>query len=96
MPYVMGATIVVREGEEENAERILRECAVPTRQEAGIVTYDILHAARRPRQFFVYEVYRDREARDSHLASEYVQRLIVGELQSITESMEVVSYIPMA
>jgi len=92
MPVVLVVTIVVKEDHEATSERLLRECAIPSRAEPGILDYRVCRSTRNPKQFLVFEMYRDKEARDSHRQSEHVKRLIVDQLLPLTEVFDVVSY----
>ncbi len=94
MTVVVAGTFVIADGQEGNAERLLRECALLSRAESGVRSYDVYRDTRNPRQFFVVEVFRDDEAMDAHRNSEHVKRLIIDQLMSLTESFEIAQYSP--
>lgn len=94
--YVQVATIVAKTGDEDAVGRLLSECVAPSRAEAGVLRYDLARSIRDPRRFVVYEVYRDRAARDAHRDSEHVQRLIVGDVLKRAETVEIAPFVPVS
>jgi quinol monooxygenase YgiN len=90
--YVLTATIIAKDGDEDAVGALLRECVAPSLGEPGVVTYELSQSSREPRRFFVYEVYRDRVALDAHGNSDHVQRLIVGDVVPRAESVDIVVY----
>lgn len=65
--------------------------AEAVRQEPGNVVFDVYTRADAPDQFFVFEVYRDQAAFDSHLAAEKgatfndaLEPLIVGGASALS------------
>ncbi len=92
MAVVLTVITQVKQGDEATAERLLTECAIPSRAEPGILEYHVCRSNRNPGQFLIFEMYRDKEARDSHRQSEHVKRLIVDQLLPLTDTFEVASY----
>lgn len=65
------------------AESSLRELRDTSRKEAGVIQYDVGRSSESPNVFALWEVYRDKEALDAHLASEHFQRLYVNGIKSL-------------
>ncbi|HXU94785.1 MAG TPA: putative quinol monooxygenase [Gallionella sp.] len=57
-------------------ERILSGLLAVARSEPGNVSYAIHRQIESPQDFMVYELYRDREACDAHLAATPVQQAL--------------------
>jgi quinol monooxygenase YgiN len=84
------ARIVAKEEHAELAEKLLRECAVASRAEAGVLTYEICRGQES--ELLAFEIYRDEAARQAHRASAHVKRIIVEQLRPISREFEVSMY----
>ena len=57
----------------DKVERLLRELRDASRKEAGVLQYDVGRSVDNQNVFAFWEVYRDKDARDAHFASEHFQ-----------------------
>jgi autoinducer 2-degrading protein len=79
MSYVVIATWVADEGEEENVARILRENSVATNAEPGCREFTVYREKDAPRTFVLYEVYDDEAAFQAHRESEHFKRYVTDD-----------------
>jgi quinol monooxygenase YgiN len=79
LPYVVIATWVAKEGEEENIARIQRENSALARQEPGCIEFSVYRDKSDPRTFVLYEVYKDEQAFEEHRNSEHFKRLVLDD-----------------
>lgn len=90
-PYVQAATITAAEGDEETLAAAFGRVVGPTREEPGVLAYELSRSEEEPRRFFFYEVYADRDAAKTHNRSPHVQEL--GKLPEIGRAkFEIVKY----
>ena len=79
----MSTTLVVtwraRPGEEERIAGILRQMVPATQAEPGCEHYYAHRSQDDPRDFVLYERYRDAAAFQAHQETEHFRRLVVGE-----------------
>ncbi|MEV4668787.1 putative quinol monooxygenase [Microbacterium sp. LWO12-1.2] len=68
-PTILHATFTARPGEGDRVAALLRDFAEGVRAEEGNVVFDATRLTDDSDRFFVYEVYRDDEAFQAHLAS---------------------------
>ncbi|WEK61053.1 MAG: putative quinol monooxygenase [Candidatus Microbacterium colombiense] len=68
-PTILHATFTARPGSGDAVAALLRDFAEGVRAEEGNVVFDATRLADDSDRFFVYEVYRDDEAFQAHLAS---------------------------
>jgi len=92
MAYVVCATWKARPGTEKRIEQILAEMVKHTRQEPGCLIYQPHRSLEDPTTFLLYEQYVDKAAFDTHIASDYFQRLVLGEAVCILESRQRAAY----
>jgi quinol monooxygenase YgiN len=71
MAYVVIATWIAREGEEEAVARAIGSLTEPSRSEPGNLAYEPLRSPEDPRHFVIYEKYADAEASRAHSESEH-------------------------
>ena len=76
------------------AESSLRELRDTSRKEAGVIQYDVGQSSESPNVFALWEVYRDKEALDAHLASEHFQRLYVNGIKSLVQQRDAARVVP--
>jgi quinol monooxygenase YgiN len=74
MVYVVGATWTAVEGKEDVVADALSYLAVEARHEEGCLPYITHRSTERPREFFIYEQYTDKDAFDAHLNSAHFQK----------------------
>jgi quinol monooxygenase YgiN len=61
-PIVQIATVRAAEGDEDALAGALAQVVAPSREEPGVIAYEISRSADDPRTFLIYEVYESREA----------------------------------
>jgi quinol monooxygenase YgiN len=79
----------------DTAQSLLRELRDASRKEAGVVQYDVGRSSENPNVFAFWEVYRDKDALDAHLASEHFQRLFVNALKPLVQQRDVEKVVPL-
>ncbi|MQA16629.1 MAG: hypothetical protein GEV09_21600 [Pseudonocardiaceae bacterium] len=77
------------EGAAESLAAALREYTPLTRAEAGCETFVANRSRDEPREFVLYEQYRDAEAFDAHRASEHFASIAQGRIWPLLDSREV-------
>jgi quinol monooxygenase YgiN len=80
MSYVVIATWVAREGQEEYCANVLRENAPATAAEPGCREFTVYREKGHPRTFVLYEVYDDEAAFQAHRESEHFKRYVVDDV----------------
>lgn len=79
----------VAEGAEESVAEALREYVPLTRAEAGCEMFVVNRSREEPREFVLYEQYRDAEAFEAHRASEHFASIAQGRIWPLLDSREV-------
>jgi autoinducer 2-degrading protein len=69
--YVVCVTVMVKPGHEEEFIRATEANHRGTRREPGNVRFDLLRCEDDPTRFFLYEVYRSKEAFGEHQKTEH-------------------------
>ena len=75
-------------GREEELQRVLTAMAEAARSDEGTEIYAVHRGRRDPSEFFIYELYRDREALRRHQANETL-RALGQQLNEMTVSVDV-------
>ncbi len=88
MAYVLVVSWRAKAGEEERVEEILRKMQGLSRQEPGTLTYSAHRSLEDPRDFLLYEAYRDEAAFEAHQATDYFKRYVLGEALPRLEARE--------
>jgi quinol monooxygenase YgiN len=70
-PVVLIAEFTALQGQDRLVADLLAELAASVRQEPGNIAFDCYQRADDPCRFVVYEIYRDRQAFDAHIAADY-------------------------
>jgi quinol monooxygenase YgiN len=78
----------------ERAESLFRELRDASRQEPGVVQFEVGRSHEKPNVFALWEVYRDKEAVDAHMASEHFQRLVVNGIRPLAQSRNIEKVFP--
>jgi quinol monooxygenase YgiN len=71
---VIAATWTALEGKEDVVADALSRLAVEARLEEGCLVYIAHRSSKRPREFFIYEQYADKEAFDAQVNSAHFQK----------------------
>ncbi|WP_417512363.1 putative quinol monooxygenase [Microbacterium sp.] len=69
-PVVLHAEFTAHPGSEEQVARLIDEYVEIVRGEPGNVVFDVYRGGETPEDFFVFEVYHDRDAFDRHLGAD--------------------------
>jgi autoinducer 2-degrading protein len=88
MTYVVAATWVAREGEEEHIAQILRTVAELTRHEPGCLLFVTHRSLEDPRRFLLYEQFEDEAAFRAHNESEHFKKHVLGDAVPRLEKRE--------
>ena len=76
------------------AESLFRELRDASRQEAGVIQFDIGRSRENPNVFALWEVYRDQQAIDAHLTTEHFQRLVLNGLRPLAQDRDIERVVP--
>jgi quinol monooxygenase YgiN len=72
--YVVGVTVTVKPEAVEEFVVAMRDNARNSRLEPGCLRFDVLRAEDDPTRFFLYEVYKSKEAFGAHQQTEHYLR----------------------
>jgi quinol monooxygenase YgiN len=78
MPYIVAVRWVAKEGEAEEVARALRELETPTRAEPGVIEWRAHRDPDDPGTFFIFEVYEDSAAYQTHAETAHFVEWGVG------------------
>jgi quinol monooxygenase YgiN len=85
------AEFTAQEGKAEEVQALLLDLTTEVRNEPGNIIFDPHRSKESPNDFFVYEIYRDQEAFDTHIGADYgkvfnkaLTELIVGTGSTLT------------
>jgi len=91
MTKTLYAEFTVKPGGEERVAQMMRELTLHVRQEPGNVLFNPYVRETNPREYFVFEIYRDEDAFQSHISADYGARfnaelgdLIEGDGSALT------------
>ena len=76
------------------AESLFRELRDASRQEAGVIQFDVGRSRENPNVFALWEVYRDQQAIDAHLATEHFQRLVLNGVRPLALDRQIERVVP--
>ncbi|POX51694.1 antibiotic biosynthesis monooxygenase [Streptomyces sp. Ru71] len=71
MKKTLFAEFTAREGAEAEVSRLVGDYAARVREEEGNLVFDVYTKASEPRAFWIFEVYRDAAAFETHLKAPY-------------------------
>jgi quinol monooxygenase YgiN len=91
--YAIVARYYAKEGKDDEIAAILREMIPISQAEPGCKLYAVNRSKDDPRRFLLYEQYVDEAAFAAHVASEPVQRNVVGKVIPMLESREREEYV---
>lgn len=84
--YAIIARFKVKPGHVDEVISLLREAAVPSRQETGCHLYIANQDLSDPDTVVMYEQYDDEAAFQAHLDSPHCQEIVVGKVVPLLES----------
>ena len=73
---------------------LFRELRDASRKEPGVIQYEVGRSPSKPNVFALWEVYRDQEALNAHLASEHFQRLFVKSVRPLLQEQTIEQVVP--
>jgi quinol monooxygenase YgiN len=76
------------------AETLFRELRDASRQEAGVIQFEVGRSHEKPNVFALWEVYRDQGAVDAHVASEHFKRLVVNGVRPLAQGRNIEKVVP--
>jgi len=76
------------------AESLFRELREASRQEAGVIQFEVGRSREKPNVFALWEVYRDQGAVDAHVASEHFKRLVVNGVRPLAQGRNIEKVVP--
>jgi quinol monooxygenase YgiN len=79
VPYIVIATWVAREGEEQRVAQILRDNAVASNAEPGCREFKVYRDKNQARTFVLYEVYDDEAAFQAHRESAHFKKYVIED-----------------
>jgi quinol monooxygenase YgiN len=72
----------------DKAEAMLRELRDASREEEGVIRFDVARSQEKPNVFALWEEYRDKAAFDFHVATEHFKRLVVNGLRPLAQQRD--------
>lgn len=73
---------------------LFRELRDASRKEPGVVQYEVGRSPGKPNVFALWEVYRDQDALNAHVASEHFQRLFVKGVRPLLQEQSIEQVVP--
>jgi len=92
---VLAVTWIAKPGQEERAAELFRELSEKARQEPGCLMFVVHRRNDDPRQFFIYEQYRDEAALEAHRVTPHFREIARGSLLEVAERKEGSLYTPL-
>ncbi|BCW43366.1 putative quinol monooxygenase [Arthrobacter sp. StoSoilB5] len=93
MTKTLYAEFTVKEGSETRVAEMMAELTGHVRNEPGNVTFLPYTRETNPREYFVFEVYRDEEAFQEHISAEYGQKFNAELAQHIEGDGSVLTWL---
>jgi quinol monooxygenase YgiN len=87
------AEFTAREGVQDEVARLLLEYAEKVREEEGNLAFDVYTKAAAPRAFWIFEVYRDEDAFQTHLKAPYGAPFNAALVPLIEEDASVLTFL---
>ena len=78
----------------DRAASLFRQLRDASRKEAGVMHFEVGRSPEKPHVFALWDVYRDQEAIDTHLASEHFQRFVVNGVRPLAQERSLERVIP--
>ena len=72
----------------DTAEAMLRELRESSREEEGVIGFDVARSRDKPNVFALWEQYRDRAAFDAHVATDHYKRLVLDGLRPLAQQRD--------
>src|SRR3954451_24084965 len=91
MPKTLYAEFTVTPGDEPRVAEMMRKLTALVRQEPGNLVFDPYTEQANPNRYFVFEVYKDDNAFETHISADYgarfnaeLKNLIEGDASELT------------
>ena len=78
----------------DRAESLFRELRDASRQETGVIQFEVGRNGEKRHVFALWEVYRDQGAVDAHVASEHFKRLVVNGVRPLAQGRNIEKVVP--
>ena len=78
----------------DKAAAILRELRDASREEDGVIGFDVARSQEKPNVFALWEQYRDRTALDAHIATEHFKRLVLNGARRLAKQRDAETVFP--
>lgn len=85
MAHVLAVTWTAKPGNEDTVRGILERLGEASRQEPGCVTYTTHVNPENPREFFIYEMYRDADGLLAHQETDHFKELVLEKAIPLLE-----------
>lgn len=89
---VLAVTWLAKDGEEDKVIELFRLLSEASCKEPGCVMFIVHRGIENPKQFFVYEQYRDHASLDAHRAAPYFKEIARGTLLAHADRKEGLLY----
>jgi (4S)-4-hydroxy-5-phosphonooxypentane-2,3-dione isomerase len=76
------------------AEAILRELRDVSREEEGVITFEVGRSQEKANVFALWEEYRDQAALDAHVATEHFKRLVLNGVRPLAQQRDAERVVP--
>ncbi len=86
MAFVLAVSWTAKAGNEAAVREILEQMGEASRAEAGVISYTTHVDPDNPREFFIYEMYRDESGLEAHQQTDHFQQLVLGKALPLLES----------
>ncbi|MFC8662111.1 putative quinol monooxygenase [Streptomyces sp. NPDC057199] len=93
MKKTLLAEFTAREGAESEVTRMIGEYALKVREEEGNIAFDVYTKATTPRAFWIFEVYRDEDAFQTHVNAPYGGPFNAALVPLIEEDASVLTFL---
>ena len=82
---VLVVTWVAKEGKEQKTAELFRQLTAEARKEPGCLMFVVHRHNENPRQFYIYEQYKDQAALDAHRATPHFLKIARGSLLEVAD-----------
>jgi autoinducer 2-degrading protein len=72
----------------DEAQQMLRDLSEASRNEEGVIGFDVVRSREKPNVFALWEQYRDQAALDSHKMTEHFTRLVMGGVRRLARERD--------
>jgi quinol monooxygenase YgiN len=91
----LAVRLSVKAGEEHRVAELFRSLQDASRKEPGCVTYIVQQHLEDPRNFLVYEQYKDEAALQAHRNSDHFKKYAADQIYKVLASREADLYRPL-